>query len=473
MNYLHQKKLTFDQDTIVALSTPKGSGAIAIIRLSGQDSLDIADKISRLSNGEKIVDCKSHTIKHGFVVDKKTEQDIDEVLFFIMRLPRTFTGQDIVEISCHNNQFIIENIVALSIFAGARLAKPGEFAQRAFLNGKIDLVQAESINDLIGAQTQLAVQKSLSQVKGSLSNFILKIEEKLLYILALVEGSFEFLEEEARDLDMDNLIRNSIDNLLNELNQLKDSFNIQQQIKNGIKISLVGYTNVGKSTLFNALLGKNRSIVTHIEGTTRDVIESNLYKNGSFWQLTDTAGLRDTTDFMEKEGIERSLEQIKVSDIVVLILDSSKSLITDQIKLYDNIVKFYRDKIIFVANKSDIKESKKILLKLNQIFNTKFLAVSGKNKIGLDLLEAEIEKMVQKMFKEFKSPFLLNKRQISTLVELIGDLEFIKQSFLQSLEYELIAHHIKNILGKLTELTGKNINEKLLDKIFKDFCVGK
>ncbi|KKP24274.1 MAG: tRNA modification GTPase MnmE [candidate division TM6 bacterium GW2011_GWF2_28_16] len=470
---MSNKFLTLDQETIIALSTPKGSGAIAVIRLSGDDSFEIVDKVSRLSANKKIINCETHTIEHGFIVNNKTNSIIDEVLFFIMRAPRTFTGQNTIEISCHNNSFIIENIINESILAGARLAKLGEFTQRAFLNGKIDLVQAESINDLIHAQTELAVKKSMLQVKGSLSNFILEIEESLLYILALTEGSFEFFEQEVQDLDINNLIKNNINNLLEKLNNLKNNFNVQQQIKNGIKISLIGLVNAGKSTLFNSILGHDRAIVTQVAGTTRDVIESSLYKNGNFWQLTDTAGLRETNDVIEKEGITRSLEQAEISDIILLVVDSSCKLTKEQIKIYKQIIDKYKQKIIFVANKFDIKDSTEILNYLKTVFDVNFLPVSGKNKFGVNLLEIEIENIIQKNFAELRSPFLLNKRQLNLIIELIDGIKFIENNLLKNFEYEIVAHHVKSLLESVLELTGKNVNEKMLDKIFKDFCIGK
>ncbi|MBU4269727.1 tRNA uridine-5-carboxymethylaminomethyl(34) synthesis GTPase MnmE, partial [Candidatus Dependentiae bacterium] len=368
--------LTLDQETIVALSTPKGNGAIAIIRFSGVNSVSIVDKISRLSSNKYLAELPTHTIHHGFVTNK-------------------ITGQDVIEISCHNNQFIIDEIIELAIKNGARMAGHGEFTQRAFLNNKLDLIRAEAINDLINASTQLALRKSISQVKGSLSDFIIKIEQKILRVLALVEGSFEFFEEEKQDLDIDNLIITEIDEILKELNLLKVNFNQQQQIKNGIKIALIGQVNTGKSTLFNAILGAERAIVTQIAGTTRDVIESSIYRNGNFWQLTDTAGLRETNDFIEKEGIVRSLDQAKLSDVILLVLDISRDIETHELDVYEQLVKEYKDKIIVVANKIDcvrlslIQDS--VFYKNKNIFGSNILAVSAKDKTGLDILEKEIE----------------------------------------------------------------------------------
>lgn len=464
--------LTSDQETIIALSTPQGSGAIAVLRLSGENAVQITDKISRLSSKKKLENLESHTIHHGFVVAEKTMHDIDEVLFFLMRGPRTFTGQDVVEISCHNNPFIIEAIINEAIFAGARAAKPGEFTQRAFLNGKIDLVQAESINDLINSQTELALRKSMSQLKGSLSSFISDIEQKIYYILALVEGSFEFFEEEQDDLNINNMIKDHILDILEQLYSLKVNFNQQQQIKNGIKISLIGHVNAGKSTLFNAILKQDRAIVTKVAGTTRDVIESSLYKKGNFWQLTDTAGLRNTDDFIEKEGIDRSLKQAEISDVILLVLDSSEPLSDDNFVVYNKIASKHKSKIIFIANKNDVDGNFDIN-KLNKQFETQFISVSGKNKTGIDLVEKEIESKISKLFADLNSPFLLNKRQFGLVLELIDGFEFIKKELLDGLEYEIVAHHIKNMLESISELTGRNINEKLLDKVFRDFCIGK
>ena len=467
--------LTTDQESIVAQCTPKGSGAIALLRICGDDAFDVVSKISKLSGSKESGDrlfanLKTHTINHGFIVDLNCQ--IDEVLFFVMRGPKTFTGQDTIEISCHNNQFIIEKIIELTISAGARLAAPGEFTQRAFLNEKIDLVQAESINEIINAQTELALRKSMSQLKGSLSNFISTIENDLFSFLALVEGSFEFFEEEQQDLDIDNLIKTKVTHILDKLESLKINFNQQQQIKNGIKICLIGSVNTGKSTLFNALLKQDRAIVTNIAGTTRDIIESSLYRNGNFWQLTDTAGLRITDDFIEKKGIDRSLEQAAIADIILLVLDSSSAPSKEQVDVYNQIIKKYNKKVIFILNKIDIKENI-ALENLYNIFGSNFLEVSSKEGLGLDKLEILIEEKIQRLFKDLNSPFLLNKRQYSLVLELIDGLNFIKEQFLDKLEYELIAHHIKQMLERVSDLTGRNVNEKMLDKVFSEFCIGK
>ncbi|MFC1894363.1 tRNA uridine-5-carboxymethylaminomethyl(34) synthesis GTPase MnmE, partial [Candidatus Dependentiae bacterium] len=343
------KHLDKEREAIIALCTPRGSGAIALLRLCGDNAIRIVDCISQLSSEKNLVDLPTHTIHHGYIIPVKSSQKIiDEVLFFLMRSPKTFTGQDTVEVCCHNNAFIVEQIIQRAIEAGARMAQPGEFTKRAFLNGKIDLVQAESINDVIVAQTELSLKKSMSQLQGTLSSYVLNIESNLVELLGIVEGSFEFFEEENQDLYIDQMIKDKINFIFNHLKELKNNFSQQKQVKDGVKICIIGSVNAGKSTLFNAILKKDRAIVTPIEGTTRDSIECSLYKNGNFWLLTDTAGLRQTSDFIEKEGIQKSYQAAAEADIILLTIDCSMDLPDQQIKTYKDIYNKYQDKIIFV-----------------------------------------------------------------------------------------------------------------------------
>lgn len=459
-----------ENETIIALCTPRGSGAIAVLRVCGDNAIQVTDKISKLSSAKKLIDCNTHTIHHGHIISKSSV--VDEVLFFLMQAPKTFTGQDTVEISCHNNPFIIEQIIELAIKSGARLAERGEFTRRAFLNEKIDLSQAESINEIINAQTEIALKKSMAQLQGSLSNYLTLIENELVELSAFVESSFEFLEEEQQDLEIENLIRQKIDDISKKLRETKLNFAQQQQIKDGIRIGIIGWVNAGKSTLFNALLKKDRAIVTNVEGTTRDSIESSIYRNGNFWLLVDTAGLRKTEDFIEQAGIERSLMQAEQSDVVLLVFDSSIELSENQIKFYDDIYKKYKNKIIVIANKSDIPVKDNLT---KSIFSNDkdILLISADKKCGIDLLENEIEKKVQDIFAKLQSPFILNQRQYNLIMDLENKLEFVVNEYLNPIQYELMAYHIKEMLEKLSELTGKNVAENVLDKVFTSFCVGK
>jgi tRNA modification GTPase len=461
-----------DQEAIIALCTPRGSGAIALLRVCGADTISIVNQIAKLSDNTVLNAVKTHTIHHGYIIDRIDKHNIiDEVLFFVMHAPKTFTGQDTVEISCHNNPFIIEKIIELSIRYGARLAQPGEFTKRAYLNKKIDLVQAESINDLINAQTQLALKKTLSQLRGSLSYFLHDIETDLVNVLSMVEGSFEFLEEEQKDLDLEVSIKQRIDVLSKKLQEMQENFNQQQQIKHGIKICILGDVNVGKSTLFNALVKDERAIVTKVEGTTRDTIEYSMYKQGNFWSFIDTAGLRHTQDFIEKQGIERALVQAKIADIILLVFDCSKLLQEEKRRVYQDIFTQYKDKVILVANKVDLEDPE--FFSTLCIDETRFVKVSGLHKTGIEQLEKEIEDYIQVLFSKLDSPFLLNQRQYNLVLQMKQKLDFVENNCMNPLQYELIAYHIKQMLEMLCELTGKNVTEKILDSVFSTFCIGK
>ena len=464
---------TMDEKSIIALCTPRGKGAIALIRISGNDAIAVIDKIAQLSSREKLANLPSHTIHHGHVVDISQKNElIDEVLFFLMKEPKTFTGQNSVEISCHNNPFIIEKIIEQAITCGAHRAQAGEFTKRAFLNNKIDLIQAEAIHDVIAAQTEIALKKSMSQLKGSLSYFLKKIENKLIELLSLIETSFEFLDEEQRDFDFDNLIRKKIDKITKITKQIKTNFNQQQQIKQGIRIALLGSVNVGKSTLFNTLLKEERAIVTNIKGTTRDCIEKNLYKNGAFWLLLDTAGLRKTDNIIEQKGVNKTWKEAIQSDIIILIFDLTKQLSEEENKIYKSIIEKHHKKIILVANKID----KKTLVKQKvfpQMQNVEIIKISAKQKIGISELENKIETKIQKLFEKLNSPYLLNQRQQSLILELNIKFKYIAKKCTNRIQYELIGVHIREVLEMITELTGKNINERVIDNIFSNFCIGK
>ena len=339
-----------DEQTIIAQCTPRGSGAIALLRISGATAILIADSISQLAAGKKLSELPSHTIHYGSVINAE-KQRVDSVLFLLMHGPRTFTGQDTVEITCHNNQFIIEEIISLVINAGGRLAQEGEFTKRAVLNGKIDLVQAEAINELIHAQTQMALKQSLAQLAGSFSSWLAGIETELLKALAFCQASFEFLDEE---IELGGPISLMISGVKISINEIKKTFNQQQQIRQGVRVAIIGSVNAGKSSLFNALLNQQRAIVNAQAGTTRDSIEAGLYKNGNFWTLVDTAGLRQAADTIEQEGIRRSFEEAHKADIILLAYDSTGELSGEEAQVYAQLRNKYAQKIILVGTKSEV-----------------------------------------------------------------------------------------------------------------------
>ncbi|MDP3889414.1 MAG: tRNA uridine-5-carboxymethylaminomethyl(34) synthesis GTPase MnmE, partial [bacterium] len=328
------KLLAPDQEAIIAQCTPRGSGAVALLRISGINAIEIVTRISKLTSNKTLSELPSHTIHYGFIVDN-SGMHIDQVLFLLMLAPKTFTGQDSVEITCHNNPFIVEQIISLAIEKGARLADPGEFTKRAVLNNKIDLIQAEALNELIHANTQMSLKQSLSQLEGSFSNWITTIEQELFKALALCQASFEFIDEE---ITFDDQIKQIINKTLETITSIKNTFDKQQYIRQGIRIAIIGSTNIGKSSLFNALLQQERAIVTNIAGTTRDVIEAGAYKNGNYWTLIDTAGLRKTNNTIEQEGIKRSFEQADLADIILLVFDGSCTLTKHEQIVYQQLL---------------------------------------------------------------------------------------------------------------------------------------
>jgi tRNA modification GTPase len=475
MNHQFSVNLTDDQEAIIALSTPQGSGAIALVRLSGDNVFDVVNAFSRVSSSKKILDLTTHTIHHGFIINNEDNslQPVDEVLFFLMRGPKTFTGQDTIEISCHNNPLIIEKIIQLACKSGARLAKHGEFCKRAFLNGKIKLSQAEAINELINAQNELSLKKSMEQITGTLSGFLANLENDFVNLLGLTEATFEFIDEELADINLNQLIKERCLHLTEKLNKLSVDFSHQQQIKNGIKIALIGHVNAGKSTLFNVLLNQNRAIVSSIEGTTRDSIEASIHKDGVFWTFIDTAGLRETVDLIEQQGIQRSILESDKSDIILLVVDASQKMDNQSIGEYQKVLDKHAKKTIFVLNKIDKKMEDVFCFLRHSFAHNCVVEVSAEQGIGVEKLVSVIHQKVKNMFEGYNSCFLLNQRQARLVNEIGLKLDFIVKDHLIALEYELIAYKIKEILELMSELTGRDIGERALDVVFKNFCVGK
>ncbi|MFA6262847.1 MAG: tRNA uridine-5-carboxymethylaminomethyl(34) synthesis GTPase MnmE [Candidatus Babeliales bacterium] len=475
---LHQARLhrllTDDEQTIVALCTPRGSGALALIRLSGIDALIVADGIARLSSGVVIEEVASHTIHHGFVIDRSEPNPsvIDEVLFLVMHGPKTFTGQHTVEISCHNNPFVIDRIITVALQAGAHSARPGEFSKRAFLNNKIDLVQAEAINELINAPTEMAVKQSMATVRGSLSQHVHEIERLLCDLMSYVEASFEFLEEEQQDLALTTNIIERLVHVRTKIADLRLQFTSQKLVKEGVRIVLAGSVNAGKSTLFNTLLNQERAIVADHAGTTRDSIESGLYYKGYFWSLVDTAGLRETSDLIEQKSIERSLHEAASADVIVLVIDVTRTHTDCEVAYYRNLCALYANKIIVAMNKIDVIQNS-LRTDLLTDFALERVFVSAQERKGIDALTTAIEKKVAVLFATVSSPFLLNQRQFNLLTEIERGLEFIANSDSATIDYEVVAYQLKHLLEKISELTGRNVAERVLDTIFDNFCVGK
>lgn len=456
--------LTRDEETIIAQCTPEGSGAIALLRISGVDAIATADICAQLPGKKKLSQAESHTIHYGWVTDQEGTV-IDQVLFLLMRGPKTFTGQDTVEITTHNNQFLIDRIIQRVLSCGARSAQPGEFTRRAYLNGKIDLIQAEAINELIGSQTEHALKKSLAQLEGSFSATLEHLEKKLVKAMALSEASFEFIDEE---IQFGQQIKVILEEVLQTIVTLKASHVQQDQIRQGIRIALIGSVNTGKSSLFNALIGKKRAIVTNIAGTTRDCIEAGLSKQGNFWTLIDTAGLRSTDDIIEQEGIKKSLEQAELSDIILLVFDGSRELSASEHEAYATILARHGSKCIIVRTKKDLPQ-----VPLELIDHGQVVSVSAQTQEQIDVLESQIHKKIMNLFSSLTSPYLLTKRHYHLLLTLEKNLLDIMTLCQGAIEYELLSYHLQDCIATISELTGKTISEAAMDAVFREFCVGK
>lgn len=464
---MNHEGLSHDHEPIVACCTARGAGAIALIRVSGTGAVAVVARVARLASGLALDAVASHTIHYG-TVNTKEGQPLDSVLFMVMRRPRSFTGQDTVEISTHNNPFIIDAVIEALIKAGARHAEPGEFAKRAVLNNKIDIIQAESINECIHAGTMQGLKVAYAQMAGSLSGKIASLEKHLLHALALSNASFEFIEEE--QLSFRDSILALIALITEEVGSLLAQFPLQQQLRQGARIVLIGSVNAGKSSLFNALLGTDRAIVTPIPGTTRDVIEAGVYRAGEHITYSDTAGIRYTDDTIEKEGIERSHAEAQRADMVLIIVDGSRVMSTEEENTYDALVAAYAHKGVLIYTKADLPSA-------TDYVPTQKLpscVVSTHDATSITRCLELVEQVRQRITKGGgAAPYLLNERHCRLLQTLHAQLRALSADITRGVHYEIMAHHIQDMLATISELTGKSISEAAMDQIFKEFCIGK
>ncbi len=454
--------------TIFAQATPQGKGCLCIIRLSGPDCFQILSKIVDEPTGLKIAAAKGWQVVYGNIVDQDNNL-VDMVVFSIFRAPKSFTGEDVVEICCHNNKIIINKIFGLLIKNGAEYAKPGEFSLRAFFNKKIDLTQAEAIADLIAAQNQQAVERSLAQVGGSLSKFIEDLSSKYLHLIVLLEAYFEFMEEERLDISIEDRIAQGLEQIFVALEKIKASFKNKNIIKDGCRVAIIGPANAGKSTLFNNIIQKNKAIVSDIEGTTRDVVESFLDDDNFSFTLLDTAGIRKTSDVIEKIGIEKSLEEALLADVCLIVVDASKE--KKDFELFEEFIKSHRDKIVFVMNKKDLG-----VLESWKTFAQSFADVaiiSGSLDQDVSALKNLLTKKIERVLNVGSTPFLLNTRQELLLKQVYEKSLLLHQMLQDQVGFEVMVVYLKEIVEELMQLTGKNLEEKVLSEIFLSFCIGK
>jgi len=457
------KSATWD-DTIVALATPPGVSAIGIVRLSGKNVFLIIDQLFPSRN---LSEQPSHSLHVGFLHDG--EKIVDEVVVAIYKNPRSYTGEDLVEISGHGSPYVLQQIIDACINKGARLAKPGEFTQRAFLNGKMDLTQAEAVADLIASNTASSQKAALHNIRGGFSNQLKDLREKLIRFSALIELELDFSQEDVEFAD-----RRQLHDLVEEVDgvtlSLINSFQLGNVIRNGISVAIIGKPNAGKSTLLNTLLNEDRAIVSEIPGTTRDTIEEVINIDGILFRLIDTAGIRQhTSDAIESVGVKRSLEKMKQADLVLYVFDVNESvseLRNTRSELLTNNIKF-----LLVANKIDVGNEAELQGKFREIDSIIFL--SAKNGLHLETLRERMVDVVLQGQVQTESTIVTNARHLYALQHLHSSLIDVKKGLNEKLPGDLLALDIRRSLHYLGEITGEITNEDQLDYIFSKFCIGK
>ena len=452
-------------DTIAAISTPKGEGGIAIIRISGDKSFEILDKIFVKKNPN--ANLGFYKLNYGFIKDG--EKTVDEVMAVRLKAPKSYTCEDIVEINCHGGTLVSEKVLELVLRNGARHAESGEFTKRAFMNGRIDLSQAEAVMDIIQGKTEKSVSLSLDQLRGDLRDKVNQFKKALLDITAHVNVVLDYPEEGIDDpLPVE--LRNNLEKVYEEANRLIDSYDTGKKIKEGIKTVIVGKPNVGKSTLLNALLHEERAIVTHVAGTTRDVIEEIINIKGVPLVLVDTAGIRKTDDIVENIGVEKSKQFIEKADLVLLVLDASKELENEDIEVI-NQIKENKKKVIVLLNKIDL--NKKINLAGHNLEN--IVEISAKDNIGIEDMQEKIYSYIVEEDVENSSEKLIitNIRHKTALEKTKDAIKNIFETIDMGLPMDLISVDLKEALDSLSEITGEISSEDILDHVFGNFCVGK
>lgn len=455
-------------DTIAAIATVLGEGGISIIRISGSKSLDIVDSIFKGKNDRGLLDIKPYNMRYGFIIEKETQDVLDEVLVTYMKGPKSYTAEDTVEINCHGGVTPTKRIFQEVIKAGARVAEPGEFTKRAFLNGRIDLSQAEAVIDIIRAKTDLSMKSAVRQSNGRISKEINSLRNRLLQIIAHIEATVDFPEEDLEEITS-NQVSIQIDSIISEVNELLITADEGKILREGLNVVIVGKPNVGKSSLLNALLKEQRAIVTEVPGTTRDVIEEYISLDGVPIKIIDTAGIRETEDVVEKIGVEKSKEKIIEADLIIFMMDLSRELDDEDKEIMDYI----RDKkYIVLLNKSDLENKvvKEDLINLNQKYIIESSAKTGK---GLDELKDFIKELFFNGEVKNQDIIITNARHKEALIRAKESLSAALDILNNTLAIDLSSIDIRNAWSKLGEITGDTLEEDIIDKIFSEFCLGK
>ena len=470
-------------DTIVALATPSGAGAIAIIRVSGPDALNIVAPLFKAKSKKDLAKQPTHTIHLGNVMDG--ERTIDEVLASVFRAPKSYTGEETVELSCHGSPYIQQEIIQLLIRKGCRSAEAGEFTLRAFLNAKMDLSQAEAVADLINSENAASHQMAMQQMRGGFSNEIQKLREELLNFASLIELELDFAEEDVEFANRDQF-KELVSKIQTVLKRLIDSFATGNVLKNGIPVAIVGEPNVGKSTLLNALLNEERAIVSEIAGTTRDTIEDEMSIGGVGFRFIDTAGIRETKDVVESIGIKKTFEKISQAQVVVYLVDSSQIAVNRErlqevrIEIEKIKNKFPQKPLLIIANKTDRlaeQEVENLKEKLKEISShaerAEFLLLSAKTNLGVEELKERLLEFVNTGALRNSDTIVTNSRHYAALLRALEEINKVEDGLNAELSGDLLAIDIRQALHHFGEITGEITNDDLLGNIFANFCIGK
>lgn len=458
----------FIDDTITAIATAPGEGGIGIIRISGEKSLQVAQSIFKSKSGKMIKDYNARTLIYGTVVDN--EKVIDEVLVAYMKGPNSYTAEDVIEINCHGGFISVKKILELILSKGVRLAEAGEFTKRAFLNGRIDLSQAEAIIDVIKSKTDMAHEVAQSQLEGSLAKKIKDLRMNVTEVLAHLEVSIDFAEEDVEEITYQTLEEKALE-LRNEIKKLYDTAESGKILRDGLKTVIVGKPNVGKSSLLNSILGENRAIVTDIAGTTRDVIEEFVNIKGIPLKIVDTAGIRETEDVVEKIGVEKSRESFSTADLVIMVLDASRKLSEEDMEILESLK---NKKTIVLLNKMDL-EPQIELEKIEEFVNSEdIIKISALKHQGIEELQDKIEAMVYHgSVKNSSNLMITNSRHKDALFKAYESINDAISAIEQRMPYDFIEVDFKNIWDYLGYINGDTVREDLLDTIFANFCIGK
>lgn len=459
--------MTMEHDTIAAIATALGNSGINVIRISGDEALEIALNIFVNKNNEKVKSFKNRYLTYGMIVDRDGKV-IDEVLVSFMQKPNTFTREDVIEINCHGGILSAKKILDLIMTYNCRMAEQGEFTKRAFLNGRIDLTQAEAIIDIINAKTQSSHEISVSHLEGRLSKQINELIERIINLLANIEVNIDFPEYDEDVITINKVKEESI-NMLNKIETLINTADTGKIYKEGIKTLIIGKPNVGKSSLMNFLLNENRAIVTEIPGTTRDTIEEQVNINGIPLNIIDTAGIRKTEDEVEKIGVEKALNKINEADLIMMVLDSSKELEEEDIEILKLIE---NKKVIYIKNKTDLEE--KLNLDEYKNIEEKVINISVLKNEGLEKITNTIQSMFFEGKIDLENDLIINNaRQKNLLINAAKNLEEVLKSIDNGMSIDFIEIDLKSCMENLGLIVGKAVSDDLVDKIFSDFCIGK